>query len=191
MYTKIAVQGILICFMANLMFGCIKPRKAEDVRCQEVTLSLDEMLFHPEHLRDTAFHPKYKYVTYVDSMECSPCKIAHLGIWNYFRNELANNNAALYLILAVTRDKVPEIQEIHNQYKHRTPIYIDTLGVFERDNPGIASMTTEYHSFLLDDNNRIVVAGDASINHYVRDEIFRILSERTDSTITIRGKMSY
>ena len=184
MHTKITVIGLSFCLMVTIMSSCIKQHRDEDAGNQEIILSLDEMLLYPEHLRDTVFCPKFKYVVYVDSMECSPCKIAHLGIWNYFRNELADNCAALYMIIATSRDMVHEIQEIHNQYRHRTPVYIDTLGVFERDNPQIASMTTEYHSFLLDENNRIVVVGDASMNHYVRDKIYRTISDNANNAIT-------
>lgn len=79
---------------------------------------------------------------------------------------------------------VQDVLKAHTSYKHRIPIYIDTLGVFERDNPHIAEMTTEHHNFLLDQDNNIVAFGDASSNHHVRDEIYRILSEDADSTVT-------
>jgi hypothetical protein len=166
------------------MNSCIKQNKIESVEDNEIVLSLDEMVFYPEHLRDTILEPIYKYVVYVDSYECSPCKIAHLGVWNYYRNELADKDVGFYMILSPAKDKVEEIEKIHQSYKHRIPIYIDTLGVFKRDNPQIVEKATEFHSFLLDKNNKIVVFGDASTNHYVRDEIFRILEENIDSTET-------
>lgn len=70
---------------------------------------------------------------------------------------------------------IDNIREVYDAYKHRIPIYIDSLGVFKRDNPHIAEMTTEFHSFLLDENNRAIVFGDASTNHHVRDRIFDII----------------
>ncbi len=176
---KCFITSLFVCFLG----GCINQRKPEVVENKEINLSLDEMLFYPEQLRDTISVFQYKYVVYVDSAECSSCKIIHMGIWNFFRNEIANKNAGFYMILYPPKDKIHEIQKIHESYKHRIPIYIDTLGVFKRTNPHITEMTTEYHSFLLDKNNQIVVFGDASTNHYVRDEIFRILEENADSVV--------
>lgn len=182
MHSKIA--KIVLWTWGGLMISCINQHKPESVEDNEIVLSLEEMELYPEHLRDTIFKPIYKYVVYVDSSECSPCKIIHLGIWNYFKYELADKNSEFYMILSPAKDKVEEIKKIHQSYKHRIPIYIDTLGVFKRDNPQIAETTTEFHSFLLDKHNKIVVFGDASTNHYVRDEIFRVLSENADSTET-------
>ena len=184
MHVKVIIMGLAFCSTFMFLSGCINQHKPDINENRKIVLSLGEMLLYPEHLRDTVFCPKFKYVVYVDSTECSPCKIAHLGIWNYFKNELEDNNAGLFIILFPSRDNVLDIQEVHETYKHRIPIYIDTLGVFERENPQIAKMTTEYHSFLLDKDNTIVAFGDASTNLHVRDEIFRILSEDADSIIT-------
>ena len=186
MHSKIIIVGLVICSLTIVLGSCIKHHNTELVENKEIVLSLDEMLFYPEHLRDTTFRPKYKYIVYVDSAECSPCRLTHMGIWNYFRNELSDNNAEIYIILYSEKSIVDEIKQTHDLYKHRIPIYIDTLGVFERDNPQIAEMTTEYHNFLLDENNKIIVVGDASQNHHVRDRIFEILSRDADSTVTKR-----
>lgn len=184
MHTKIIIVVLLFFSLTMFIGGCVKQPITGLVEDKRIFLSLEEMQIYPKHLCDTSFVLKYKYVVYVDSVECSACKIAHMGIWNYFKNELEYNNAGFYMILYSTKDKVEEIKKVHDSYKHRIPIYIDTLGVFKRDNPQIAGMTTEFHSFLLDENNKIVVFGDASTNHYVRDEIFRILEEDADSTVT-------
>ena len=188
MHSKINITGIVSFFLAIFFGGCVKQHNTEHIEKQEIILSLDEMLFYPEHLRDTTFKPKYKYVVYVDSAECSPCKLGHIGIWNYFRNELLDNNAELYIILFSETSLVDEIKQTHDLYKQRIPIYIDTLGVFERDNPQIAAETSEFHNFLLDENSRIIVVGDASQNHHVRDRIFDILSGDVDSTVTKKQK---
>lgn len=181
MYSKIALIALVA--FSLLIEGCINQHKLEVVEDKEINLSLDKMLFYPEQLRDTISEFRYKYVVYVDSAECTSCKIIHMGIWNFFRNEIADKNAGFYMILYPPKDKIHEIQKIHESYKHRIPIYIDTLGVFKRDNPQIGETTTEFHSFLLDENNKIVVFGDASANHYVRDEIYRILEENADSAV--------
>lgn len=166
--------------MLLLVVACIRPHRTGEITGKEIVLSLDDMLFYPEYMRDTAFNPKYKYVVYVDSVECSPCKIAHMGMWNYFKNELYDHETGFYMIFFPSKDITHKIMEVHTSYRHRIPIYIDTLGLFERYNPQIAEKTTEFHSFLLDENNRVVVVGDASVNNYVRDEIYRILSVNAD-----------
>lgn len=172
------MASIIIC-----MSGCVMQHDSNEEVNTLVKLSLNEMLFYPERLRDSTFKPQYKYVVYSDSAECSSCRISHLGIWNYFRNSLYDNNAGLYIIFSPPKEMIPNMQKVHDSYKHRIPIYIDTLGVFMRDNPQIAGKTSKFHCFLLDENNKIVVIGDVSKNHNVRDEIFRILEKNADSTV--------
>lgn len=172
MYIKIIRTLGLVSATVLLLGSCVKQHSIDEITDKNIKLSLNKMMCFPENLHDTTLCPKYKYVVYVDSVECSPCKIAHLGIWNYFRNELLDNDADIYIIFISAKDIVQKLLEVHSSYKHRIPIYIDTLGVFERDNPHIAEMTTEYHNFLLDQDNNIVAFGDASTNHHVRDEIY-------------------
>lgn len=190
MYIKITKYVFLFGGLITLLSNCKKEYKFDDITNKGIILSLDEMLFYPEHLRDTVFKPQYKYVVYVDSVVCSPCKVIHMGIWNYYRNRLLDYNAGFYMIFSPPKEQVRTLLETHSTYKHRIPIYIDTTGVFKRDNPQITERTTELHCFLLDENNKILVFGDASTNHHVRDEIFNILSEKYDS-ITIKGTKTY
>jgi hypothetical protein len=161
-----------------LLSGCKKEYKLDEITNKGIILSLDDMFFYPEHLRDTTFKPQYKYVVYVDSADCSPCKVIRMGIWNYYRNKLLDYNVGFYMIFSPPKEQIQTLLNTHTAYKHRIPIYIDTLEVFKRDNPQITERTTDFHCFLLDDNNKILVFGDASTNHHVRDEIFQILSER-------------
>lgn len=184
MHVKITCLAFVFCSVMFLFNSCIYKNRTKVTEEREVILSLDEMLLYPMCLNDTTFKHKYKYkyVVYVDSTECSPCKIIHLGIWNYYRNELYKNNTGFYMIFYPPKNMVQDVLKAHTSYKHRIPIYIDTLGVFERDNPHIAEMTTEHHNFLLDENNKIIAFGDASTNYHVRDYIFSILKENADST---------
>lgn len=148
---------------------------------KEVILSLDEMLVYPIQMREDIINSMYNYVVYVDSSECSPCKISHMGIWNHFNDEIKDYNANMLLIFNPPHNEVQTLLSTYVFFKQRLPIFVDTLGVFARDNPQIVEKSIMYHSFLLDKNNKIVVVGNASENHYVRDEIFRILSESGDS----------
>ncbi len=165
-----------------LLAGCMKQPKTENIENVRVCLPLEQMMLYPEHLQDTIHAPKYKYVVYVDSAECSSCKIIHMGIWNYYRNELQDRKVGFYMILCPEKEKRQTIMDAYDAYRQRIPIYIDTLGVFRRDNSEIAAMPEEYHCFLLDEDNRVVIVGDASKDYFARERIFQFLSERADST---------
>lgn len=183
MHTKVVA---LFVFVAAGFVGCTSRTPSESVMGMEVTLPLDEMMLYPADKRDTLPDYRYRYVVYVDSLECSPCKIIHMGIWNHFCSELADARTAFCMIFSPPKGKVAEMKRVYDTYRHRIPIYIDTLGVFERDNPQFAQLPSTFHSFLLDTEGKMVVIGDASTNHYARDEVFDVISKGVSSTGDVR-----
>jgi hypothetical protein len=113
MYIKVITIGLSLFFLLFITQGCVKQHKFDEEINKKVILSFNDYMFYPEHLRDTTFAPKYKYVVYVDSSECSPCKIAHMGIYNFIRNELYDKNTGLYLVFSPKKDLIQTLIDTH------------------------------------------------------------------------------
>lgn len=176
MYSKVKLAGLSMGMYVLLLCSCIHKHEAESVASVNVQLSLDEMMAYPEHVNVGVAEGKYRYVVYVDSTECSLCMVSHMGLWNYFYNELLAYDACLCYILNPPANKIQELLEAYVFFKQRIPIFVDTLGVFRRDNPQIANGPTMSHCFLLDEYDKVVFTGNASENQHAREKIFEFLS---------------
>lgn len=57
------------------------------------------------------------------------------------------------------------------------PILIDTLGEFERLNPHLPK-NQALHTFLLDENNRVILVGNPLRNKKIKEMFYKIVEEK-------------
>ena len=123
MHVKVdALDTLLVLLLAFGWGSCTRRTQVESVTDMKVNLSLDEMMLYPADKCDTLIHPRYRYIVYVDSSECSPCKIIHMGIWNHFQQELSDADVAFHMIFYPPKDKVVEMVRVYDSYRH-TRVY--------------------------------------------------------------------
>lgn len=164
---------IALCFFVLSISGCKKARlRAQLKDLMESTIVLPdnitcvyngEIMPMPDSLRD-----KPKLVVYIDSTECTTCRISRIGMYRqYF--DLADQSGKLIVLvlLANTRfGEIPLVQYLADLEMH-IPIYVDEENVFSISNPIIVG-DSRLHAFLLNSENAPIVVGDPARSTHVQ-----------------------
>ena len=140
---------------------------------------------HSEYIMDDVKEqPRahYKFVLFSDSTECSSCQLRTIYQWrDYYYLEEAGK-ASFCFILApkasqndnqILLSQIPDIGHI---------IYLDTCNAFLRANPHIPSNPL-FHSFLLDENDSVILVGNPIRNKKIEELFFKILEEKEEEHI--------
>ena len=164
---------ILVFIMCNLFVSCKKSNKTQMMECLQkiqkkpVKLNLEKtkkMYSDADTLHYTKPDPKYRLVIYVDSDECSPCRIDRMFLWNYFMNQTKKcNNVDYIFIISPRKEQLEDTYLSIESSGLQRPIYVDEKYYFRRYNAGI-SMNSNFRVFLIDKNNMIRLVGDPKSN---------------------------
>ena len=101
-----------------------------------------------------------KMVVWYDSVGCSSCRIQHIHEWNeivFYANKIGDVFDPVFIFS-------PKASDLHGiRIALRTvgfeyPVYIDNGNFFSKNNPHIPS-NKRMHTFLLDENNKVVLVG--------------------------------
>ena len=113
----------------------------------------------PEELRS-----RPKLIIYVDSSECTTCRISHL--WEYdelFKMATETGLFDMFLMMGNTSfESIPLTRYLSDQdIAH--PIFVDNDNLFLSSNPFVPQ-NTKYHSFLLNERGKQVFIGDPTLS---------------------------
>ena len=174
-------RSILIAFLILLFVpaGCKKARVRSQVReLMSSTIVLPEIVScvyngevfpMPDSLRD-----KQKLIVYVDSMECSKCRITRFIRYDEtFDLARGSGMFEVVLLLSVKQGEYEEIKEHLLNIELFCPVYLDDENCFGRMNPSIVK-TTLPRSFLVDQRGTIKMVGDPSSSK----QMFELLRKR-------------
>lgn len=120
-----------------------------------------------------------KLVVYVDSVECTACAINHIDSWGPFVDyaEQFNNQLRFYFIFSPMKKELRGIELMISNTMFDYPILLDTLGEFEKLNPHLPKNGT-FHTFLLDENNNVILVGNPLRNKKIKDMLYKIVEEK-------------
>ena len=122
---------------------------------------------------------KLKLVHYVDSAACSTCYLHKVASYELlFRMEKLSNNE-FYNIFIVNPDKKARkiIEFDFIEKKIPQTIFVDSTNVFIEANPNIPSESM-YHTFLLDENNKVILVGNPMLNQQVEDMMLSVVEKK-------------
>lgn len=135
-------------------------------------------------LKDTTYYNlsgKYKILSYVDSMGCTSCKL-QLPAWDMLIKEIDS----LYIgkvnfIFVFSPHKIKDIHHALLTANFNYPVCLD-------DQDSIAKLNnfpsdSRYHTFLLDNKNKVLAVGNPVYNPKVRELYIKILSGKIDMPI--------
>lgn len=111
----------------------------------------------------------YTMVVYVDSSQCTPCALNHLQFWNKLIEDAQKGHVDIsYTFILGTKNQEKEDIAVELETNSlKGCIYIDTASVFISNNPQIPK-EREYHSFLIDAKNKVLLVGNPINNDNVR-----------------------
>lgn len=106
-----------------------------------------------------------KIVVYVDSSFCTGCTMRKIGEWNRYKKDIKDHIFTIYIIL----EKNQSLDDIENLYYNSDvlyPIIVDTCYMFRKMNPRLPKEDI-FHTFVLNNENKIVFVGDPIVNQNV------------------------
>ena len=121
-----------------------------------------------------------KCIVYSDSVSCTPCAINKMYLWNSFLDYSKSYNGQLnfYFILCPARKDFQEMKlALIKNSRFNYPIILDTLGQFAKLNPHLPK-NKALHTFLLDENNNVILVGNPLHNKKIKEMFYRIVEDR-------------
>lgn len=99
-----------------------------------------------------------KLIVYYDSRNCNPCKMGELPVWKRYFDQADSlfPQVRCRMLLAVKKD-ARRLDFEFRQHRFPYPVYYDETLDFEAANA--LPFEQEFHVFLLDRDNRVVLAG--------------------------------
>ena len=136
---------------------------------------------------------KLKLVHYVDSAQCSSCYLVKKqALEPLIKMEEESNNQFCNLFIVQPGGKSRNWKMLTDNFKHKsTPatLFIDSLNVFMEVNPNIPSESM-YHTFLLDDNNKVILVGNPMLNKQIEDMMLSIVEEKLGKSLIQQNRLA-
>lgn len=174
-------RNFIMVFILFSLFSCGNQKK-EDVAALLKTWSGKEILFPANPVftvqgKDTidfSMTGKYKILTYVDSIGCISCKL-QLGKWKTFMEEVDSlgMNSTRFLFF-FTPEKRRDLLITLKSERFTYPICIDRENRLNELN-SFPTSDMNFHTFLLDRDNKVIAIGNPIHNPKVRELYLQII----------------
>lgn len=132
---------------------------------------------------------KIKLIHYVDSAQCSSCYLVKKqALEPLLKIEVESNNQFYNLFIVQPGGKSRNWKMLAENYKHKstpTTLFIDSANIFMETNPNIPPESM-YHTFLLDENNKIILVGNPILNKQIEDMLLSIVDDKLGNNIRTR-----
>lgn len=120
-----------------------------------------------------------KIVIFSDSTVCSPCELKSMGSWNHYiqLSQKSKGRLQLFFIFAQNKDNINPLLYSIKEYPLNYPIYIDTLRIFQNNNSHL-SKNPKLHTFLLDENNNVILVGNPTHTVKLKELYDKVINEK-------------
>ena len=194
-YNRIKIAGCTPFFIIGccIFNSCDSQKKdvqglIEKMRSSAITLPYDRMSCWTNDsvpAKSQWNTAKLKLVHYIDSATCSSCFLQKMTTNKLLlrMEALPSHEFCNVFIISPGNDKAKKRLEIDFREK-RIPqtIFVDSANVFMELNPNIPSESM-YHTFLLDENNKVILVGNPMANQQVEEMILYVVEEKLGKKI--------
>lgn len=129
---------------------------------------------------DNVLQERIKYIVYSDSVNCTSCAINQMDLWNPLLEYSKSYNGLLnfYFIFRPAKKDIKDVKLVLSKnVKFNYPVFLDTLGEFEKLNPHLPK-NKALHTFLWDENNNVILVGDPLHNKKIEEMFYKIVKEK-------------
>lgn len=128
---------------------------------------------------------KLKLVHYVDSATCSTCYLQKIAIYGLLFSMEAQSNNDFYNVFIINPNIIAKKKLISDFSGKLIPktIFVDSSNVFMESNPNLPSESM-YHTFMLDENNRVILVGNPMLNKQIEDMMLSIVDEKFGNNLS-------
>ena len=182
MFKNILVRLVALSVLLSYMISCDSNPKIreglEGMQSSKVQLFQDSMLcINGNSIIKEQEHKQLKLVVFVDSSECSSCALDRLGEWlPYLQSHNGLNGFKFLVVLESNKLDMNYAKEQIEIAGIQSPVFLDTLSIFRRHNPQIPNNKL-FHTFLLDESDRVLLVGSPLRNERVDKLLRKIVNE--------------
>lgn len=122
---------------------------------------------------------KLKLVHFIDSIRCSSCFLQKISLYDelfQLEEETKYDFINIFIIEPRKKDKERLLVEYENITTPLT-IFVDTTHVFIKSNP-IIPVESALHTFLLDENNKVILVGNPLANPKMRELFLTMVDDK-------------
>lgn len=178
---------LFVFFNGLLLFAC-EPAKdkirknIEEMQSTQIVFPLDEMQHckRDSSLSDSCLwkYAKLKLVHYIDSSQCTSCYMKKIDekYNELYRLEKDTKNQFSSIFIIEQRGNDDNYKK-HISKLYSLTMYVDTMHVFAKMNLKIPQEPM-YHTFLLDENNNVILVGNPLFNAEVHKVLKHIVKEK-------------
>lgn len=144
----------------------------EKLKSKPISLHLDKMQTLYNGI-DTVIHSPIhgmKLIIYSDSLACTTCAMSKMYCWNDLlkRAESYGEILNVHFIFSPKQQDLPCTRELLSNINFKHVIHLDTMNVFSMNNSNIPN-NPAMHSFLLDENNNVILVGNPLTNKRIEE----------------------
>lgn len=155
--------------------------KVELLRSHPIVLNTDSMRCLMDGCDTTMSLRKdaMTFVVYTDSSICSTCRLKNIHFWDDILEKYTAYGDALQFcfIFAPNKEDMRSFELVISTYSPDCPVFVDTMGIFERDNRHIPK-DEALHVFLLDKDGNVLLVGEPLGNKKIDELLHKIVSEK-------------
>jgi len=167
---------LLLLVPVLLSTGCDSVRLRRDIQRimesrivlpQEVSVAFGGEVYP---MPDSVKH-KPKMIVYVDSTECTMCRISKFEAYYGPLYAQSKETGAFELVLLIRSGEIEgiPIARVISDFEFGIPVYVDERNSFLKDNPTIPPSDSRLHSLFVDGEGKPVFVGDPALNGRVRE----------------------
>jgi len=174
---KLQFRALFLFSILVALFGCHNKIEEELSKLlkHKIIIPYDQMPdTYSTAILEINKNAKYRLVVFVDSTECSSCSLRSLAEWETYIGEKAHKNLNLHIILQPKANEYNEIMDIVAESGVKIPVFVDSCYAFTRINPFIPHNTI-MHTFLLNQNDSIVLVGNPLRNKKIEELVQKII----------------
>ena len=177
----------LLFFTLNLLLFCTVGCERAQLRTQFKGLTTNTIILPKKincvnngevYQMPDSLENKPKMIIYVDSTECTTCRISHLDMYHSLLH-LSEQKKSFELMILFYNSKVFEdvpLETYLSRLQMETPVYIDVENTFLKDNPIIPS-DPRMHSFLINSLGKPIFVGDPVSSEKLKKSFLRAIDE--------------
>ncbi len=156
---SLALVFVLVCSFLSSCDRVRINRTLNQMLSKEVVAPAALEKVQMDTIGSSSLDPRAKCILYIDSTECSSCRIGHLAVYSDLYRWSQESSAFDFVVVISPKAKEREraVSQIH--YQVEFPVYIDDGGEFLSLNPWIPQ-DPRFHCFLTDRLGRVVHVGD-------------------------------
>ena len=156
---------VILCFLAVASTGCKKAQLRRQLKeLMGSTIVLPEKIScvyngevypMPDYLREKAM-----LIMYIDSTECTGCRLSKLVEYHSFAEKLREWNTEFFVLLTPKRNEQEYVTDLILSYVYPFAVFMDDEGAFFLRNPQFTGKPSNLHTMLVDQEKRLALLGD-------------------------------